>query len=57
MDKSTDRSILDMMVIEPPTSIEDPTVTEGSQVIYSSEHCFVIKIQEKPEMVQTLKEP
>ena len=45
-----------MMNIE-AGSIRDPTVPEGSQVIYSSEHCFVIRIQEKPELVQTLKEP
>jgi hypothetical protein len=56
MDKSTDRSIVEMMGIEAPW-ILDPTVGEGSQVVYCSEHCFIIRIQEKPEMVQTLKEP
>ena len=38
-------------------AVRDPTVPEGSQVVYSCEHCFVIRIQEKPEVVQTLKEP
>lgn len=57
MDKSTDRSIMELMAIETPWTILDPTVGEGSQVVYCSEHCFLIRIQEKPEMVQTLKEP
>jgi hypothetical protein len=55
MDKSTDRSILELMSIDAPWGILDPSVSEGSQVIYCNEHCFIIKIQEKPEMVQTLK--
>lgn len=39
------------------SSMRDPSVPEGSQVVYCAEHCFVIRIQEKPEVVQTLKEP
>jgi hypothetical protein len=30
MDKSTDRSMMEMMGIEAPTGIVDPTVGEGS---------------------------
>lgn len=57
MDKSGDRTILELMNIEPAINIRDPSVGEGSEIIYSSEHCFIIKIQQKPEMVQTLKQP
>jgi uncharacterized FlgJ-related protein len=36
---------------------KDPFMHEGSEVIYSNEHSFLIRIQERPEVMQTLKQP
>lgn len=43
--------------MEVSKEMRDPALEENSQVIYNSEHTFSIKIQEKPETVQVLKEP
>ena len=32
-------------------------LSETSQIIYNNEHTFIIRIQEKPESLQVLKEP
>lgn len=49
--------MMELLQVECIHNLEDPAVSENSQVIYCNEHSFLIRIQEKPESVQTLKEP
>lgn len=56
MDKTLEKSIMEIH-IQPTEALQDPFLSESSQIIYCEEHSFLIKIQQKPEVVQTLKEP
>ncbi len=57
MEKSLEKSIMDILQVDLANEMRDPALGECSQVIYNSEHTFMIRIQEKPETVQVLKEP
>lgn len=57
MEKSLEKSIMDILQVDLANEMRDPALGECSQVIYNSEHTFTIRIQEKPETVQVLKEP
>lgn len=39
---------MDALIVEPPNHIQDPSISDGSHIIYMNDHCFTIKIQEKP---------
>lgn len=36
MDKTLERSAIDILNIEPPTNITDPSISDGSHIIYSN---------------------
>lgn len=40
--------MMEMLQVEGMTDLQDPAVSENSQVIYCNEHLFSIRIQEKP---------
>lgn len=48
---------MDILQVDLSSEVRDPALEETSQIVYNSEHTFTIRIQEKPETAQVLKEP
>lgn len=57
MEKSLEKSIMDILQVDLSSEVRDPALEETSQIVYNCEHTFTIRIQEKPETAQVLKEP